>query len=948
MGNVCKKGRNTISSSCYSRLGLDNEIDQAMFFVEDIDKHSQNSELWFQLEKAKTFSADAVFIKNTLDGHLTAQLYVYDLTGANTVENDITEIHKKVWTAGDVPLVCVFTTTRIEILNTSVPIDNKKYLPNYLAQIEIIGKAHNLYNEHFASKLKSGAFWDDENIELSFERSSYNLLISHLKKIISSFVDKSNIDRKLTQRLVIQSILVKYLEERVNEEDPERTKVFPPDFFSQFGGADSFCDTLRKNTVIDLFNNLNNNHFNGGIFVLAEEEKMQLANCDLNPLATALEGYCDVTGQGSFWRQYAFNYIPVELISRLYEEFIEDRSKRQNGIIYTPSHLAKFIVDELMPINSPKQTTDFKVIDPACGSGIFLVIAYKRLIQWWRILNKYKRPSLDTLKSLLCQSIYGIDIKEESAKLTAFSLCIALCDELTPKQIWNDLKFDDLTQKNIIYSDFFAWFANNKHERFDIIVGNPPFVRGGVKKELAKGVIGNTPVKIPREQIALKFLCDAISLLRPNANLGMILKSASILYNSTSQEYRHTLFSNIHVDQILDFTPLARNKTLWDSKEPDACALFLTNHAPNSNRNILHAIFRRTKVTKSRIAFEIDDYDLHFVRRQEACENPHIFKINLLGGGRIRNIYNRYKLEPTLGDWLKENKSKYKLICGEGDGKQKAPHYSFFDSSAIFNNYQLVANFKHKDVYNVPNFLIRENIGVENKTIEHKVNEVYTPFYNEIWSIHSRDKKILSRLDAFFKNNMDFIRFWIYITSGKLLVYKNTSFLTADILNIPFNEADNFRFDLSESEKEIINYVTTDSEEFARHGESARCLLPINNKELKHYCEILTKTLNLAFSTKDALFQQAQTIRFKDGKFLGVLLVHDDQKVNLIEKTVDYSDYIEQLTNTRISDWLYSKRIIIHYSLKSILLIKPNQTRYWSSLTAYRDADKIYVDYSNR
>ena len=100
---------------------------------------------------------------------------------------------------------------------------------------------------------------------------------------------------------------------------------------------------------------------------------------------------------------------------------------KNKGVAYTPSYLVNFMIDECMPVHSPK--LDYKVLDPSCGSGIFLVSAYKRLIDWWRI-EKHKttgkwitpeKEHLEELKQLLRDNIYGVDYVEEAVDLSIFT-----------------------------------------------------------------------------------------------------------------------------------------------------------------------------------------------------------------------------------------------------------------------------------------------------------------------------------------------------------------------------------------------------------------------------------------------------------------------------------------------------------------------------------------------
>ena len=97
-------------------------------------------------------------------------------------------------------------------------------------------------------------------------------------------------------------------------------------------------------------------------------------------------------------------------------------------------------------------------------------------------------------------------------------------------------------------------------------------------------------------------------LFREDSEFGcLIIKSSGLLYNSTSEKYKNQLFSQLNVAQILDFTALARNKSLWENGADVAtAAIFVKNEKPDFKKNILHVTFRRTKAIKERIIFEIE------------------------------------------------------------------------------------------------------------------------------------------------------------------------------------------------------------------------------------------------------------------------------------------------------------------------------------------------------
>ncbi|MHB8208268.1 Eco57I restriction-modification methylase domain-containing protein [Mucilaginibacter sp.] len=940
------------------RLGFNTEVGDYLIFISDLNNYITSPSIWFSVERAKNLGATAVFFRKTLGENTLPQVYIYDFTHEPFQKRKLTDIHKEIWTSGEVPIVCAFYKTDVKILECAAPIDAVKDEPTYLVEsLSLIGKVHNIFNQNFASGIKSGVFWNEEAFinRFDFKKSAHDKLIIYLRKVINDFISKSNISEYTAQKLIIQSILVKYLEERI---DDEGNGVFPKNYFLKYKNALSFCDVLRNGDCLSLFADLHNNQFNGEIFEWYPHENLELSRCDLKELANALDGKSDSNGQLSleFWRQYAFNYIPVELISRLYEEFLGYNKK---GLVYTPPHLARLLVDESMPLDAPVDLNSYKIIDPACGSGIFLVIAFKRLVQWWRLNNNMAMPPLNELKALL-NSVYGIDVEEKATQLTAFSLCLALCDELTPKQIWDDLKFDDLTSKNIFSQSFFAWKKNNLL-KFSLVIGNPPFIRGGISKEESlSSKMGDKQVTIPFKQISIKFFIESLDILSENGLLCMIGNASSLLYNPSSYLFKQLLFSLYNVIQIFDFTHLARNKTLWDNKEPATVALFINKKIAQS-KNILHVTFRRTKATKSRILFDTDEYDLHFVNRNTAINNHHVWKNNLLGGGRIRQTIEKTKHRFTLEEILQKNSSEFNLVWGEGIGGGIAPPIGFFDENPSVNLFNIELShqsyhnayngFPDKKIFNAPLLLIGENIGISNNKIPTRIINKNFKYYNEIVGIHSSSIEFLKKVQLLISKNMNFYRFHIICTSGKLLIYKNTSFKKDDLMILPFDLEEDINDDLSIIDKNVIDDVNIYMQDFMRHGESSLVLKEIRRDDYKtliNFGEEFCRAINIVYSHQHKLFSLCEIIKFNDNKFIAVIFSFDENNFpNIKKSTLDYSDKnFEALINCKFSDSINVNRIIRIYRKNKIIFVKPNQLKYWLPLFAYRDADKTFSDLS--
>ena len=121
-----------------------------------------------------------------------------------------------------------------------------------------------------------------------------------------------------------------------------------------------------------------------------------------------------MSGQLTLWQLYSFKDLPVELISHIYQLFVTDTDTS----VYTPPFLVRLMLDEALSWSRLDKlaATNEVILDPSCGSGIFLVEAYKRLVLHWRSRNGWKQPNVTTLNNLL-ERVQGIDIEEGAVEL---------------------------------------------------------------------------------------------------------------------------------------------------------------------------------------------------------------------------------------------------------------------------------------------------------------------------------------------------------------------------------------------------------------------------------------------------------------------------------------------------------------------------------------------------
>ena len=360
----------------------------------------------------------------------------------------------------------------------------------------------------------------------------------------------------------------------------------------------------------DLFHRINED-FNGEIFKQHLSDKIKI---DSEVLARIIERLYPPKSP------YRFDVIGVELLGSIYERYlgktirvtpkqvrVEERPevRKAGGVYYTPKYIVDYIVKntvgKLIEGKTPKQIEKIRILDPACGSGSFLIGAFQCLIDYHaRYLSEHpKEARVDTLlpdvtkdpngeprlsvirkAQILKNNLFGVDIDPQAVEITMMSLYLKALEgersQLPPKQhLLPELKNNIICGNSLIGPDFykdqqlsfiddeekyrvnvFDWQTGFpeivKGGGFDCVIGNPPYVRPHRVPPFVKKYLWREFKSYVRKSDILNcFLEKGISVCRERGLLGMITSDTWRVLDSSSNLRRLILEScaitNLHL-----------------------------------------------------------------------------------------------------------------------------------------------------------------------------------------------------------------------------------------------------------------------------------------------------------------------------------------------------------------------------------------------------------------
>ncbi len=489
----------------------------------------------------------------------------------------IDELHRILWNQGLMSLLLVI---RDDELTAYSLVQRPLYRDETRGKDPRLVKTLSLLEDALALRelldaAESGRFWYENDGYFNPDNRVDSVLLANLLMAFRGLKDELGTDA--AQALLMQTMFVAYLEDRqiIGE------AVFRDASQGRFATLLELLEAGNTEPFETLFTWLHG-AFNGNLFKApcafeADEDTPPKVKAEhLTVLARFRHGHENMaTHQLRFWG-YDFRYMSIGLISAVYDRFLKEEAEKKSadGAFYTPMFLADIVVNQLWDELTDEQKAHGVYCDPACGSGIFLVRLFQRLVAHHCHLKKRPHATWADLKGI-ANRLHGGDINSSAVRVAAFSLYIALLEQSSPSDLPKLIEAGKLLPplygKTLLpKSDFFSF---KDAPLFDVIIGNPPWNGRTGQLTTAQDWTASRGYLTPAKDIAWGFVWKALEGVKPTGLVAFLLPAMGILHNTESQAARRMLLQRSRIRRIINMSDLCFQ--LFDgAQRPTAFVLY--------------------------------------------------------------------------------------------------------------------------------------------------------------------------------------------------------------------------------------------------------------------------------------------------------------------------------------------------------------------------------------
>lgn len=615
-------------------------------------------------------------------------------------------------------------TGRIELIHYKDYLTRWDEIVNLFSPDAIRNGALNEYTDGLKSK-KGTQEVDDaflEEIEGWREALAKNIATRNKDKNLSE--DQINY---VVQMTIDRIIFLRIAEERGMEKDRRLFELMTPPALSGTLPKSTSEKTLKSNNSVDLgragegsiykdllkFFSQADERYNSGLFHFKKDKDRENPDTLSQSLEIDDKVLKDIIKDLYYPSPYAFTYIPTEILGSVYERFlgkvirltasgnakVEEKPevRKAGGVYYTPSYIVEYIVKntigKLVEGKTPDEVSKIKIVDPACGSGSFLLGAYQFLLDWhldyyisnqtekWvknkTLLtadNKTYRLSIDEKKRILLNNIHGVDLDPQAVEVTKLSLLLKVVEDPGQLKMFEEGHILPNLNKNIkngnalIGTDYFSGQMFNDIEEmkrvrpfdwehefpeifkrggFDIVIGNPPwaFTKYVDWGEDTKDYIQSNYLSIKTEQakslarqagkinLFAVFTLKGISLLKPKGLFSYIIPN-NILRTTVYDVVRKQILENWKIQKIADLKDgVFKGVTA-------STVIIIVEAAKPENDHLIN-------IVENNSTGKVDEIALSDIKQKDSLYNPS-YVINIFSDDSSRLLIEKVDSQSTF------------------------------------------------------------------------------------------------------------------------------------------------------------------------------------------------------------------------------------------------------------------------------------------------------------